>query len=45
VSERRPEPKPRDHTDAALDIAAELADIAGQLAHLKGEAMNWLDEK
>ena len=30
--------KPRDHTDAAQDIARDLADIAGQLASLKGEA-------
>jgi hypothetical protein len=45
VSEPRcPEPRPRDHTDAAQDIARELADIAGQLAHLKGEALNWLDD-
>jgi hypothetical protein len=35
---------PRDHTDAAQDIARELADVAGQLAHLKGEALNWLDD-
>jgi hypothetical protein len=30
--------KPRDHTDATQDIARDLADIAGQLAALKGEA-------
>jgi len=30
--------KPRDHTDAAQDIARDLADIAGQLSSLKGEA-------
>jgi hypothetical protein len=34
--------KPRDHTDAAKDIARDLADIAGQLASLKGEARAWL---
>ena len=34
--------KPRDHTDAAQDIARDLADIAGQLASLKGEAHSWL---
>jgi hypothetical protein len=45
VSERqRPEPRPRDHTDTAQNIARELAEVAGQLAHLKGEAMNWLDD-
>jgi hypothetical protein len=30
--------KPRDHTDATKDIARDLAEIAGQLASLKGEA-------
>ena len=30
--------KPRDHKDAAQDIARDLADIAGQLASLKGDA-------
>ena len=34
--------KPHDHTDAAQDIARDLADIAGQLASLKGEARAWL---
>jgi hypothetical protein len=34
--------KPRDHKDAAQDITRELADIAGQLASLKGEANSWL---
>ena len=34
--------KPRDHTDAAQDIARDLADIAGQLASLKGETRAWL---
>ena len=43
MSEHR-DPRPRDHTDAARDVARELADVAGQLAHLKGEAMNWLDD-
>jgi hypothetical protein len=32
-----PEPRPRDDRDAAQDIARDLADIAGQLASLKGE--------
>jgi hypothetical protein len=31
--------KPRDDKDAAKNIARELADIAGQLASLKGEGM------
>jgi hypothetical protein len=34
--------KPRDHTDATQEIARDLADIAGQLASLKGEAFSWL---
>jgi hypothetical protein len=34
--------KPRDHKDAAQDLARDLADIAGQLAALKGEANSWL---
>ena len=34
--------KPPDHTDAAQEIARDLADIAGQLASLKGEAHSWL---
>ena len=33
-----PEPRPRDDKDAAQDIARDLADIAGQLGSLKGEA-------
>ena len=34
--------KPRDHKQAAQDLARELADIAGQLASLKGEVNSWL---
>jgi hypothetical protein len=34
--------RPRNHKDATQDIARELADIAGQLASLKGEANSWL---
>jgi hypothetical protein len=34
--------RPRDHRDAATELARELADIAGQLASLKGEANSWL---
>ena len=37
-----PEPKPRGDKDAAQEIARDLADIAGQLASLKGEARAWL---
>jgi hypothetical protein len=35
---QHPEPRPRDDKDAAQDLARDLADIAGQLASLKGEA-------
>jgi len=34
--------KPRDHTDATQEIARDLADIAGHLASLNGEAYAWL---
>ena len=34
--------KPRDHTDATQEIARDLADVAGQLAFLKGEEHSWL---
>ena len=34
--------RPRDERDAAQDLARELADLAAQLASLKGEAYNWL---
>ena len=44
MARKTTDPRPRDHTDAAQDVARELADVAGQLAHLKGEAMNWLDD-
>ena len=36
--------KPRDDKDAAQDLARDLADIAGQLASLKGEARAWLSD-
>ena len=34
--------KPRDDKDATQDLTRDLADIAGQLASLKGEANSWL---
>jgi hypothetical protein len=34
--------EPRDDKDAAKDLARDLADIAGHLASLKGEANSWL---
>lgn len=36
--------KERDDTDATQDIARDLADIAGQLASLKGEANVYLTD-
>jgi hypothetical protein len=38
----REHPEPRDDRDTTQDIARDLADIAGQLASLKGEAHSWL---
>ncbi len=34
--------EPRDDKDATKDLARDLADIAGHLASLKGEANSWL---
>jgi len=34
--------RPREHKDVAQEIARGLADIAGQLASLEGEANSWL---
>jgi hypothetical protein len=36
--------KPRDDKDAAQDLARDVADIAGQLASLKGEANSLLGD-
>ena len=36
--------KPRDDKDAAQELARNLADIAGQLASLQGEAKAWLSD-
>jgi hypothetical protein len=36
--------KPRDDKDATQDLARDLADIAAQLASLKGEARAWLSD-
>jgi hypothetical protein len=36
------DPRPRDDTDAAKDMARDLADIAHQLSSLKGEANSYL---
>jgi hypothetical protein len=39
-----PEPRPRDHTDAAKDIARDLAEIASHIGQLKGEAPAYLSD-
>ncbi len=39
------EGRPRDAMDAAQDLARELADLAAQLASLKGEANAWLSDE
>ena len=45
MSERnKPDPRPRDDTDAARDIARELADIAHQISALKGEGNAYLQD-
>jgi hypothetical protein len=40
----RHRPEPRDDRDAVQHIARDLADIAGQIGSLKGEANAWLDD-
>ena len=37
--------RPRDDRDVAQDLARELADLAAQLASLKGEANAWLSSE
>jgi hypothetical protein len=37
--------RPRDDQDVAQDLARELADLAAQLAFLKGEANVWLSDE
>jgi hypothetical protein len=36
--------KPRDHTDAAKDIARDLAEIASHIGQLKGDARAYLSD-
>ena len=36
------DPRPRDHTDAAKDVARDLTDIAHHVSSLKGEANAYL---
>jgi hypothetical protein len=37
--------RPRDDTDTAQDLARELAELAAQLASMKGEANVWLSDE
>jgi hypothetical protein len=39
------DPGPRDHTDSSKDLLRDLADIAAQIATLKGEANAWLSDE
>ena len=39
------DPRSRDDRDVAQDLARELADLAAQLASLKGEANAWLSHE
>jgi hypothetical protein len=41
---QHPEPRPRDDTDAAKDIARDLAEIASHIGQLKGEANAYLSD-
>jgi hypothetical protein len=43
VSER-PDPRPRDDTDAVRDIARDLAEVAAQISTFKGEANAYLGD-
>jgi hypothetical protein len=42
--ERAPRPRPRDDTDAAQDLARDLADVAHQISALKGEVNAYLSD-
>jgi len=37
--------RPQDDRDTVQDLARELADLAAQLASLKGEANSWLSDE
>ena len=39
-----PEPRPRDDTDAAQDVARDLAEIASHIGQLKGDAHAYLSD-
>ena len=40
----RPDPRPRDDTNVAKDIARDLADVAAQISTFKGEANAYLGD-
>lgn len=44
MSRQTKNPRPRDHTNAARDVARDLSQVALELASIKGEAMNWLSD-
>jgi hypothetical protein len=45
VSERRhPDPRLRDHTDVAQEIARDLAEVAHQISSFKGETNAYLSD-
>jgi len=41
---KHPQPRPRDHTDAARDIVRDLAEIASHIGQLKGDANAYLTD-
>ena len=40
----RPDPRPRDDTDVAKDLARDLAEVSAQLSTFKGEANAYLSD-
>jgi hypothetical protein len=44
VARQTNDPRPRDDTDAAQDLARDLAEIAAHIGHLLGDANAYLDD-
>jgi hypothetical protein len=44
VARQTNDPRPRDDTDTAKDIARDLAEIAAHISHLKGDANAYLTD-
>jgi hypothetical protein len=44
VARQTNDPRPRDDTDAAHDLARDLAEIAAHIGHLKGDANAYLTD-